>query len=78
MGLLFISCGVIFANLLWIFGILLLGSAYFSFCPFYKLFKLKTNKNDKIDSNSCGCGSAVNKNIIIPLIFLSLISKSLG
>ncbi|RDU63485.1 DUF2892 domain-containing protein [Helicobacter sp. MIT 14-3879] len=56
LGLAFISYGVIFANFIWIFGILFLISVYLSFCPFYKLLKIQTNRNDRIDSNSCDCG----------------------
>ncbi len=51
-GLLLLIIGVVFDNLLWIIGLLLLFSAYYSFCLLYKILNITTNdkKND-----DCGC-----------------------
>ncbi len=55
-GLSLIIIGVIFDNFIWIFGILLLFSAYYSFCLLYKFFNITTLKNNKSDNNcNCGC-----------------------
>lgn len=55
-GLVFIVIGVILNNLLWILGVLLLISAYYSFCLLYKLFNITTNKNNSDSNCNCGCG----------------------
>ena len=42
-GLLLLIIGVVFDNLLWIIGLLLLFSAYYSFCLLYKILNIATN-----------------------------------
>ena len=54
-GLLLLIIGVVFDSLIWIVGLLLLFSAYYSFCFLYKLLNITTNKHDKDDGCNCGC-----------------------